>query len=66
MRRRLIGTGVDGPGRAWDLWTWLALYARRLHSPYRMLAGENYPIRALGSWARPCTLPLLRSRQAAL
>jgi len=31
-----------------------------------MLAGENYPIRALGSWARPCTLPLLRSRQAAL
>jgi len=24
----VIGTGVDGPGRAWDLTTWLSLYAR--------------------------------------
>src|SRR6188472_2617499 len=33
----LMGTGVDGHGRVWDLRTWLDLCARRLHSPYRML-----------------------------
>ena len=63
MRRRLTGTGVDGPGRAWDLWTWLGLYAGRLHSPYCMLAGESYPARKRGRWAGACTLPLFGPRR---
>ena len=41
MRRRLTGTGVDGPGRVWDLRSWLSLYARRLALSLSQLAGER-------------------------
>jgi hypothetical protein len=34
-----------------------------LHSPYRMLAGENYPIGKVGFWAEICTLPMFDLEQ---
>ena len=42
MRRRVDRDVCGWPGRPWDLWIWLGLARRSgLHSPHRMLAGEN-------------------------
>ena len=54
-RRRLIATVVDGPGRVWDLWPWLGLYAAVVALSLLHVGGRELPASYAGLWAGTCT-----------
>ena len=54
---------MDGPVEPGICGRGSACTPLRLHSPYRMLAGESYPARKRGLWAGTCTLPLFGPRE---